>query len=54
VTDAALLRPSDLAYSGGDPSRAAERLGWRATVRGTEAVRRMVQAEQVLANEPIA
>jgi GDPmannose 4,6-dehydratase len=54
ATDAALLRPSDLAYSGGDPSRAAERLGWRATVRGAEVVRRMVEAEQALAGASVA
>ncbi len=44
-TDAALLRPSDLAYSGGDPARAAQRLGWQASVTGADVVRRMVQAE---------
>ena len=44
-TDAALLRPSDLAYSGGDPARAAARLGWHATVTGAAVVRRMVDAE---------
>lgn len=53
-TDTALLRPSDLSYSGGDPSRAAERLGWRATVRGAEVVRRMVEAEQALVGAPVA
>ena len=45
-TDPALLRPSDLAYSGADPSKAADVLGWWADVRGPEVVRRMVAAER--------
>ncbi len=45
-TDPALLRPTDLAYSGADPSKADRVLGWRAETRGVELVRRMVEAEQ--------
>ena len=47
-TDPTLFRPSDLAYSGGDPSRAADRLGWRAVTRGADIVRQMVDAERAL------
>ena len=39
--DARLGRPSDLAWSGADPSRAAALLGWRASARMDEVVRRM-------------
>ena len=45
-TDPALFRPSDLAYSGGDPSRAADGLGWRAVTQGADIVRQMVAADQ--------
>lgn len=38
-----LYRPTDIAYSGGDPSRAAELLGWTATRRMPEVVSGMVQ-----------
>ncbi|MFZ4688902.1 MAG: GDP-mannose 4,6-dehydratase [Polymorphobacter sp.] len=42
--DASLGRPTDLAWSGGDPALAAQRLGWRATVLMPEVARRMVDA----------
>jgi GDPmannose 4,6-dehydratase len=42
--DASLGRPTDLAWSGGDPSLAEARLGWRATVLMPEVARRMVDA----------
>lgn len=42
--DKALLRPTDLAWSGGNPARAADRLGWRAAVLMPEVARRMVDA----------
>ncbi|HEX9951949.1 MAG TPA: GDP-mannose 4,6-dehydratase [Rubricoccaceae bacterium] len=43
--DPAFFRPSDLAYSGGDPSSAAERLGWHAKTRGADVVGQMVKTE---------
>ncbi len=46
VTDAALRRPLDLTYSVGDPSKAAELLGWTAQVRMPELVDRLVDAER--------
>lgn len=44
-TRSELLRPSDLHYSGGDPSRIARELGWRATTRFDALIGRLVQAE---------
>jgi GDPmannose 4,6-dehydratase len=46
VTDPALYRPSDIATSRGDARRAADLLGWRATVTMPEVVARMVAAER--------
>src|SRR5207237_713092 len=48
------LRPirfvtGEIMYSVGDPTKAAEVLGWRATVRMPELVARMVRAEQDIA-----
>lgn len=45
VTSRGLLRPAEIAVMRADPSRAAARLGWRAEVRFTELVRRLVEAE---------
>lgn len=42
--DPALRRPTDLHGGRADPSRAAEVLGWRASLRMPEVVRRMVEA----------
>lgn len=44
--DPALIRPTDLAVSCADPSRAQEKLGWQARTRMHGVVRRMVEAEQ--------
>jgi len=44
-TDAGLLRPAEIPIMRADPSRAAERLDWRATVGIREVARRMVDAE---------
>ncbi len=44
-TSAEFARPSDIRTSRADPSRAAERLGWRAGSRMEEVVRRMCEAE---------
>lgn len=44
LSEPALGRPADLVWSGADPSRAAERLGWRAEVRMPEVARRMAFA----------
>lgn len=41
--DPALVRPTDLAWSGGDPNHAAERLHWRAATAMPEVARRMVR-----------
>ena len=42
-TDPALMRPTDLAMSRADPSRAAEKLGWKAQTHMKEVVRKMVE-----------
>lgn len=44
-SDPALMRPSDIAHSVGDPGKAARVLGWRARVEMAELVRRLVHAE---------
>jgi GDPmannose 4,6-dehydratase len=45
-SDPGLYRPTDIHISRGDPSKAAERLGWRAQVDMAEMVRRMIAAER--------
>lgn len=45
VSDPALARPSDLDWSGADPSHAELRLGWRAATLMPEVARRMAAAE---------
>jgi GDPmannose 4,6-dehydratase len=45
-TDPALIRPSDIAHSVGDPGKAARLLGWEPTVRMPELVCRLVHAER--------
>jgi GDPmannose 4,6-dehydratase len=44
--DSSLVRPSDIMYSLGDPTKAAQVLGWRPTVKLAEIVTRMVRAER--------
>ena len=44
--DRSLVRPSDISYSLGDPTRAAHLLGWRPTVPFAEIAARMVRAER--------
>jgi GDPmannose 4,6-dehydratase len=44
--DASLLRPSDILYSLGDPTKAAQVLDWRPKVQFAEIVARMVRAER--------
>jgi len=44
-SDPALMRPSDIAHSVGDPAKAARVLGWRAQIDMAELVRRLVHAE---------
>lgn len=43
--DPALARPSDIAFSVGDPAKAARILAWRPRESFTEIVRRMIRAE---------
>ena len=45
-SDPALIRPSDLTVSSGDPSRAADVLGWRANRTMPDVVEAMIAAEQ--------
>ena len=45
VRDPALVRPSELQWSGGDPSGARDRLGWVANIAGEQVARAMVRAE---------
>jgi GDPmannose 4,6-dehydratase len=46
VTDASLLRPTDLAISKGNPAKANLKLGWQAQSKMNEVVQMMVQASQ--------
>ncbi|MBI3452620.1 MAG: GDP-mannose 4,6-dehydratase [Rhodospirillales bacterium] len=43
--DPALRRPFDIGYSRGDPARAAEKLGWRASMDMRDVVRRLMDSE---------
>ncbi|MDY7013576.1 MAG: GDP-mannose 4,6-dehydratase [Cyanobacteriota bacterium] len=43
VTDASLLRPTDLAIGRGNPSKAKEKLGWQAQYKMPDVVRLMVE-----------
>lgn len=45
VSDAALLRPADVPETMGDPAKAANVLGWKATTTFTELVGQMVRAD---------
>jgi GDPmannose 4,6-dehydratase len=45
VSNPAFIRSVDVPVMGADPSRAAERLGWRATVYGDAVAERLVDAE---------
>jgi GDPmannose 4,6-dehydratase len=45
VTDASLLRPTDLAISRGNPEKALEKLGWVAQFRMPDVVQEMVRAK---------
>lgn len=44
VADASLLRPTDLAISRGNPTKAKEKLGWEAQYKMPDVVRMMVEA----------
>ncbi len=44
--DRALYRPADIVTSSGNPTRAAERLGWRATIAAEAVVDRLIEAER--------
>ena len=46
MPDASLLRPADIAYNRGDAGKARVLLGWEASLRMPEVVRRMVAAER--------
>lgn len=46
TTSRALFRPSDLAWSQGDPARAEKELGWVAQTRMREVVARMIEAQR--------
>jgi GDPmannose 4,6-dehydratase len=46
ITDASLLRPTDLAISKGNPAKANLKLGWQAQSKMNEVVQMMVQASQ--------
>jgi GDPmannose 4,6-dehydratase len=47
--DPSLVRSNDIMYSVGDPTKAAQILGWRPTVGMPEIVARMVHAERDMA-----
>jgi GDPmannose 4,6-dehydratase len=44
--DSSLVRPSDIKYSLGDPTKVAQVLDWRPTVKLPKVVARMIRAEQ--------
>ncbi len=44
-TDPSLLRPADIIHSRVNPAKAAERLGWRATYKMADVVRKMIDDE---------
>lgn len=46
--DQSLFRPADIAFSAGDPAKAAVQLGWRAQVLMPEVVRRMAETDRDL------
>lgn len=46
VTDASLLRPTDLAISRGNPAKAREKLAWQAQYKMKDIVRLMLEAKQ--------
>jgi GDPmannose 4,6-dehydratase len=50
--DPSLYRPTDIAANAADPSKAERLLGWRATVKMDEAVKRMVEAEREALDRP--
>lgn len=45
VSDPALFRPLDIAYSAGDPAKAKRLLGWQATLQVRDVVSKLVSAE---------
>jgi GDPmannose 4,6-dehydratase len=45
VIDASLLRPTDIAFSRGNPAKARERLGWQAQYKMKDVARMMVEAK---------
>jgi len=47
ISDATLLRPSDIAISRCDPAKALAQLGWQAQSPMQSVVRQMVQAKQL-------
>jgi len=44
-TDPAFLRPTDIAISRGDPTKAKEKLGWQASHKMRDVARLMVEAD---------
>jgi GDPmannose 4,6-dehydratase len=44
VTDASLYRPTDIAWGGGNPKLAWEKLGWRAKYKMSDVVKMMVES----------
>lgn len=54
ITDPALMRPNDLSISRANPALAAEKLGWRASMRMPGVVHAMVAAEQARTVKPPA
>ena len=56
ISDASFFRPTDIAWSQGDPAKAFSKLGWRSKVHMHEAVSLMMQAEsgRLTVNYPAA
>jgi GDPmannose 4,6-dehydratase len=51
VSDPSLMRPSDLAFSAGDPGKAARLLGWTASLHMPQVVERLALAERQRQNQ---
>lgn len=51
-SDHSLYRPSDIAWSQGDPAKARTQLGWHAETRMPQVVQRMIQARQEVISRP--
>ncbi len=50
ITDKKLLRPTDITFGQGDPSKAKQKLNWEAQVTFSEMIEKMIKSRQQVAN----